>query len=158
MARKKQKKQKTKKRSAAKSSSSAKASARRKKAAKAGASGKRRAAAAKRGSARKSTPRRAPRATEMARGSQSVETVPLRRRARAAGAGAGGGAGDYVGISPVEGADSESPKELLEEGQTFEAGIVSGVQNAPNADVAEVHTHEVLQDDVPEEYDDKDRP
>jgi hypothetical protein len=47
---------------------------------------------------------------------------------------------------------------LLEEGQAFEAGIVSGVENAPNADQSEVRTHEVPQDDVPAEYDDKDRP
>ena len=58
----------------------------------------------------------------------------------------------------VEGADSESAGELLEEGQTFEAGIVGGVENAPDADQGEVRTHEVPQDDVPEEYDDKDRP
>ena len=58
----------------------------------------------------------------------------------------------------VEGADSESADELLEEGQAFEAGIVSGVENAPDADEGEVRTHEVSQDDVPEEYDDKDRP
>ena len=89
-------------------------------------------------------------------GSQSVETVPLKRRARAEAAGAGGG--DFGGASVVEGADSESAEELLEEGQTFEAGIVSGVENAPDPDQGEVRTHEVAQDDVPEEYDDQDRP
>jgi hypothetical protein len=89
-------------------------------------------------------------------GGQSVETVPLKRRARTAAAGAGGG--DFGGVSVVEGADSESAGELLEEGQTFEAGIVSGVENARDADQGEVSTHEVPQDDVPEEYDDKDRP
>jgi len=89
-------------------------------------------------------------------GSQSVETVPLKRRARTTAAGAGGG--DFGGVSVVEGADSESADELLEEGQAFEAGIVSGVENAPDADEGEVRTHEVSQDDVPEEYDDKDRP
>ncbi len=89
-------------------------------------------------------------------GSQSVETVQLKRDARAAAAGEGGG--DFGGVSVVEGADSESPEELLEEGQTFEAGIVSGVENAPDPDQGEVRTHEVAQDDVPEEYDDKDRP
>ena len=94
-------------------------------------------------------------------GSQSVETVPLsavRSKARARAAAAGGGGGDYSGLSPVEGADSESPRELLEEGQTFESGIVSGVQNAPNADEGEVRTREVPEDDVPPEYDDQDRP
>jgi hypothetical protein len=89
-------------------------------------------------------------------GSQSVETVQLKRDARVAAAGEGGG--DFGGVSVVEGADSESPEELLEEGQTFEAGIVSGVENAPDPDQGEVRTHEVAQDDVPEEYDDKDRP
>ena len=91
-----------------------------------------------------------------AMGSQSVETVSLRPRARTARAGAGGG--DFGGVSVVESADSESADELLEEGQAFEAGIVSGVENAPNADQEEVRTHEVSQDDVPAEYEDKDRP
>jgi hypothetical protein len=99
------------------------------------------------------------RETEEVMGSQSVETVPLSAvRPKARTARVGGGAGDYRGISVVEGADSESPKELLEEGQTFESGIVSGVQNAPNADEGEVQTREVPQDDVPLEYDDDDRP
>ncbi len=89
-------------------------------------------------------------------GGESVETVPLKRRARTAAAGTGGG--DFSGASVVAGADSESADELLEEGQTFEAGIVSGVEDAPDADQSEVRTHEVPQDDVPEEYDDKDRP
>ena len=107
--------------------------------------------------ARKPAARRRPvRPTQAVMGSQSVETVPLRRRARAAAAGAGGG--DFGGVSVVEGADSESADELLEEGQTFEAGIVSGVENAPDPDQGEVRTHEVPQDDLPEEYDDKDRP
>ena len=94
-------------------------------------------------------------------GSQSVETVPLsalRPKARSARVGSsGGGGGDYSGLSPVEGADSESPRELLEEGQTFEAGIVEAVQNAPNADEGEIRTREVPEDDVPLEYDDQDR-
>jgi hypothetical protein len=89
-------------------------------------------------------------------GDQSVETVPMKGRARTAAAGAGGG--DFGGASVVEGVDSESADELLEEGQTFEAGIVSGVEDAPDADQGEVRTHEVPQEDVPEEYDDKDRP
>jgi hypothetical protein len=89
-------------------------------------------------------------------GSQNVETVRLKPRARVAASGAG--AGDFEGISAVESADSESPDELLEEGQAFEAGIVAGVQNAPEPDQGEVRTREVPEDDVPEEYDDEDRP
>jgi len=111
---------------------------------------------------RRAVRRRPVRENEDVMGSQSVETVPLsavRSRGRAArAAAAGGGGGDYSGLSPVEGADSESPRELLEEGQTFESGIVSGVQNAPNADEGEVRTREVPEDDVPLEYDDQDRP
>jgi hypothetical protein len=49
-------------------------------------------------------------------------------------------------------------EELVEEGQAFEAGIVSGVEDAPDADKGGVRTHEVPQDDVPEEYRDEDRP
>jgi hypothetical protein len=116
----------------------------------------RKKAAPKRNAARKPAVRRRPvRETQAVLGSQSVETVQLRRRARAAATGAGGG--DFGGVSVVAGADSESADELLEEGQTFEAGIVSGVENAPDPDQDEVRTHEVSQDDVPEEYDDKDR-
>jgi len=113
--------------------------------------------APKQKAARKPAARRRPaRQTQVVVGSQSVETVQLKRRARAAAAGESGG--DFGGVSVVEGADSESPDELLEEGQTFEAGIVSGVENAPDPDQGEVRTQEVTQDDVPEEYDDKDRP
>lgn len=101
-------------------------------------------------------PRRPARRKQVVLGSQSVETVQLKSRARVAASGAGGG--DFGGVSAVEGADSESPEELLEEGQTFEAGIVSGVENALDPDQGEVRTREVPEDDVPEEYDDKDRP
>jgi hypothetical protein len=92
----------------------------------------------------------------VARGSQDVETVRLMPKSRVARAGTG--AGDLQGISTVEDVDSESADELLEEGQAFEAGIVSGVERAGNAEESEVITHEVLEDDVPKEYDDEDRP
>jgi hypothetical protein len=88
------------------------------------------------------------------RGNQDVETVPMKPRSRVARAGAG--TGDLQGISTVEDVDSESEDELLEEGQSFEAGIISGVERAGNEE-SEVVTHEVLEDDVPLEYDD-DRP
>src|SRR6201982_445558 len=64
----------------------------------------------------------------------------------------GGQSGDSQGLSGIEDVDSESVRELAEEGQDFEAGIVSGVENAPDPDVSEVKTHEVPEDDVPEEY------
>jgi len=90
------------------------------------------------------------------RKSQSVETVSL--EPKGLGTRAGVGAGDLQGISILENVDSESAEELLEEGQAFEAGIISGVEDAPDAGKSEVTTHEVPQDDVPGEYDDKDRP
>ena len=88
-------------------------------------------------------------------GNQDVETVQMKAKTRVARAGAGGG--DFAGASVVEGADSESVDELLEEGQTFEAGIVRGVEEADDDIEQEVRTHEVLQDDVPAEYDEEDR-
>jgi hypothetical protein len=60
-------------------------------------------------------------------------------------------AGDLQGLSNKERADSESVDELLEEGNSFEEGIVSGVERADFED-GEVRTHEVPEDDVPEEY------
>lgn len=56
------------------------------------------------------------------------------------------------GLSRAEAADSESVDELSEEGNTFEADAVMGVEDADNADEKEVHTHEVPEDDVPGEY------
>jgi len=63
-----------------------------------------------------------------------------------------GQSGDTQALSDIEDVDSESVRELAEEGQDFEAGIISGIENAPDPDVSEVKTHEVPEDDVPEEY------
>ena len=63
-----------------------------------------------------------------------------------------GQSGDLQGISDVAGADSESVKELVEQGNAFEADAVDGVENAKDADVSEVTTRQVPEDDVPEEY------
>ena len=68
----------------------------------------------------------------------------------------GGQSGDIQGLSRAELADSESVEELVEEGQAFEAGVVSGVENAPDADESEVKTRQVPEDDVPQEYLDED--
>ncbi len=64
--------------------------------------------------------------------------------------------GDLQGISTRHGADSESVNELLEEGNTLEAGVIAGVQEAGDDEPKEVRTHEVLEDDVPSEYLDED--
>jgi hypothetical protein len=60
--------------------------------------------------------------------------------------------GDLQGLSDREDSNSESVTELLEEGQPFEASVVSGIENAPDADDEGIVTSEVLEDDVPEEY------
>jgi len=60
--------------------------------------------------------------------------------------------GDLQGLSNVQGADSESVDELLEEGNAFEADVVKGVEDAGDLTRGEVRTHEVSQDDVPGEY------
>jgi hypothetical protein len=75
---------------------------------------------------------------------------------RGLGAESGGQSGDTQGLSRRSYDDSESVEELMEEGQYMEAEAVSGVENAPDADQGEVHTREVLEDDVPEEYTDRD--
>ena len=67
-----------------------------------------------------------------------------------------GQSGDTQGLSDVEGASSESVEELLEEGQTFEAAVVAGIEDAPDADAGGVRTKQLPEDDVPSEYVDTD--
>ena len=86
--------------------------------------------------------------------SQSVDTVVF--EPKGLGAGSGGQSGDLQGLSNLAGADSESVDELLEEGNAFEAEVVKGVQDVPDADEGEIRTHEVPEDDVPDEYLEKD--
>jgi hypothetical protein len=71
---------------------------------------------------------------------------------RGLGANSAGQSGDTQGLPEVPVGDSESVEELLEEGQTFEAEVLEGVENARDADKSEVKTREVPEDDVPEEY------
>ena len=84
--------------------------------------------------------------------SQSVDTVAFSPE----GSGARSGqSGDLQALSNVQGADPESVDELLEEENAFEADVVSGGEDAGGADEREVRTHELPEDDVPEEYLDK---
>jgi hypothetical protein len=85
--------------------------------------------------------------------SQSVDTVAFAQEQL--GGRSGEQSGDLQGLSNLAGADSESVDELLEEGNAFEADVVKGVEDADDADEGEVHTHEVPQDDVPSEHQDK---
>lgn len=75
---------------------------------------------------------------------------------RGLGARSGGQSGDTQGVSGAVETDSESVEELLEEGQSFEAEVVAGVENAPDADESEVFPKEVPEDDVPGEYRERD--
>jgi len=86
--------------------------------------------------------------------SQGVDSVVF--EPKGLGARSGGQSGDLQGLSNREGADSESVDELLEEGNAFEAEVVKGVEDVPDADEGEVRTHEVPEDDVPDEYLEKD--
>jgi hypothetical protein len=78
-------------------------------------------------------------------------------REKGTGPGSAGQSGDTQGLSDVAEAGTESVAELVEEGQSFEAEAISGVEDAPDADVAEVHTKQVPEDDVPSEYLEKDQ-
>lgn len=100
---------------------------------------------------RKKLPRLAP--DESREADFDVVSPPV---GRGLGPEAGGQAGDIEGLSRSEGAAAESVAELSEEGQAFEAGVVSGVEGAPDADQGEVRTREVPTDDVPREYFDED--
>jgi len=68
-----------------------------------------------------------------------------------------GQSGDLQGLSDIADADSESVEQLVEEGQGLEADAVAGVEDAPDADVREVHVHERSEDDVPPEYLERDQ-
>jgi hypothetical protein len=117
----------------------------------------RKKAAPRKKPARKAAPKRKPlrkkaaRRTKKARGkSENIGSVVF--EPKGLGARSGGQSGDLQGLSGLEGADSESVGELLEEGNAFEAELVKGVEDAGDADEGEVKTHEVPEDDVPEEY------
>jgi hypothetical protein len=129
------------------------------------AAGRKRAAASRR-SAGSATRRRAAAKARVAAKSKArkprvrrpVETegkaVPV-FDSRGLGAESGGQSGDTEGLSRVEDVDFESVEELVEEGQAYEAGVVSGVEEA-DGDPRPLHAREVPVDDVPEEYLDED--
>ena len=83
-------------------------------------------------------------------GMQTYDTVST--KPKGVGPGSAGQSGDTQGLSDVAEAGSESVEELVEEGQSFEAEVIAGVEDAPDADEGEVHSKEVPEDDVPSEY------
>lgn len=85
-----------------------------------------------------------------------VESLDDLEKPQGLGPEAAGQSGDLQGLSPVADADSESVEELVEEGQALEADAITGVEDAPDADEKGVRVHERPEDDVPEEYRDRD--
>jgi hypothetical protein len=77
-------------------------------------------------------------------------TVSLKEKGE--GPGSAGQSGDTQGLSNVPEAGSQSVEELVEEGQSFEAEVIAGVEDAPDADAGEIHTKQVTEEDVPDEY------
>jgi hypothetical protein len=116
----------------------------------------RKASASKKTAAKKKSSKKAASGTT-ARVSKQRRVEPRGRRGPAfsntlPGWRSGDQSGDLQGLSDVESADSESVDELLEEGNAFEAGVVSGVEEADRRDEKGVRTREVPEDDVPQEY------
>jgi hypothetical protein len=116
---------------------------------------KKKAAVPKKAAAKKKSARRKTRSARS--GKQEITNPVAIRGQRGLGSASGGQSGDTQGLSERESADSESVTELAEEGQDFEAEVVSGVENAKDPDEGEVTTSEVPEDDVPPEYRDRDR-
>jgi hypothetical protein len=112
--------------------------------------------ALKKTSRKKAASKREARSTKAFGNPESESKRDARRGQRIAGQPElGGQSGDLQGISRAEQDDSESVEELVEEGNLWEAGAVSGVEAADNENQSEVRTHELPEDDVPEEYWDK---
>ena len=83
-------------------------------------------------------------------GIPTYDSVP--KREKGLGADSAGQSGDAQGLPDDAEAGAESVLELVEEGQFFEADVTDGVEEAADPDVAEVHTRQVSEDDVPAEY------
>jgi hypothetical protein len=62
------------------------------------------------------------------------------------GPGSAGQSGDLQGI------DAGDEAHLLEEGQSFEAGVIQGIEDAASADNGPLKPREIPEDDVPAEY------
>ena len=106
----------------------------------------------KKKSAKKVTAKKRARSRKTRKPSQPESAVFEQRAVRSR---SGAQSGDLQGLRGIESADSESVGELIEEGNAFEADVVAGVEHADEDQEREVHTHEVPEDDVPEEYLDK---
>lgn len=129
----------------------------------------RKKAKTKKPKARKSTPSKSKKKTKAAKPATRKAAARRKRRVRGRaeagelvsyevrgmGLRSAGQSGDTQGLSARPTANSESVEELMEEGQSYEAEILHGVENAADPDESEVESREVPEDDVPEEYRDR---
>ncbi len=122
--------------------------------ARAKAKGKSKVSTKKKGLKTRGTAKKKNEKVNIARSGVSSEAVKY--ETRGLGAKSAGQAGDTQGLPKIPVGDNDSVEELLEEGQTFEAEILEGVENAGDADKSEVRTRQLPADDVPEEYLEKD--
>jgi hypothetical protein len=143
MANKKSKKKKSAKKKAGKKSTPAKSRAQKRSPTK---------SAKKAASPKKSSPKKKALKKTVSGKTAAARSGPRQFLRESAGPRSGAQSGDLQGLSDVESADSESVDELIEEGNAFEAGVVSGVEDAGKRGVREVRTREVPEDDVPGEY------
>jgi len=100
-------------------------------------------------------------------GKRSLRQKPVRKRKTAMGKSAAaeifhvaplgmgprsaGQSGDIQGLSGMQSANSESVVELVEEGQDYEAEVVRGVENVPDADEEERLAEKILGEGETEE-------
>jgi hypothetical protein len=78
-------------------------------------------------------------------------------RQKGLGPDSAGQSGDLQGLSDRADADSESVEQLIEEGQALEAEVIDGVEEGEDSETTpEVRVHERPEDDVPQEYLDRD--
>jgi hypothetical protein len=82
---------------------------------------------------------------------EPVKTVPPAPPAET-GAESAGQSGDLQGLSGREEVESESVRELAEEGQFYEASLVDAVENAPSAEEGPLRPRRRREDDLPPEY------
>jgi hypothetical protein len=68
-----------------------------------------------------------------------------------------GQSGDLQGLSEAKDADSESVSELLEDGQSFEAEVVEGVEGVPDEKPVPQRGRAPTAGEPPEDYGSKDR-
>ncbi len=81
--------------------------------------------------------------------SEAPVPTPEDEREPGLGSESAGQSGDTMGLETQERSGPESVTELSEEGQDYEAEVIAGVEDAPDADQGGVRTHRYVQPEVP---------